>query len=135
MKYGFRYITEPARDKLSELGIDYKNESGSMTISTDMYDDIVDERVERDITVDDSSDMQRRYRAQATRMIKWEDGRYFYLIRDVVFVQEPRTFTDHRFTPPTIEVVSILDVIPREDQELWRDRLIKYDIAVNRPLI
>lgn len=137
MKFGFNHITEDARDKLTELGVRWAHETESyMSIWTDTYDEIQQERADKDDqVVDDREDMRRRYQSQGTRMVKWEDGRYFYLIRDTVFVQEKKHFTDNRATTPTVHEVSVLDVLPKEEQDTWRQRLIRKDLAVNLPMI
>ena len=135
MKFGFNIITDEAKAAIESVGLHWQYNGSGAEIWTDTYDEIMDERKDRDIVVDDAGDMQRRYRAQGIRMKKLEDGRYIYLIRDTAFFMYKKLTKDYSADTVTIIETSIFDVFTKEEQDRWRNVLMSQDIAVNRPLI
>lgn len=128
MKFGFNLTTDEALEALDRIGVRWERTGSGIDVLTEDIDLIEADLLERDIRPD-NPDLRRAYLAQSTRIYKdyYVKGRYFYLIKDYVFMKDDKVTLDYSTDPPTRFVKTIFDVVPDEEQGSWRDRLM------NRP--
>lgn len=137
MRFGYNVITESGKEALARLSIRFfRNSEDTMWLVDSEEYDIKEEEwrnkrpewIVRDAT---PSDLRKEYIAQQTRVWKHPDtGKYYFLFQDMVFVKYDKIELDNHTLPgqPSTQiVVSILDVVPKDQQEHYRE------ILINRP--
>ena len=129
MKFGFNHITEDASSKLAEIKVRFYRQDSMWVVETEAYDQHENEfrKLEDDYNKDFPfpEELKKEYKEQGTRIWKRPDtGWYYYLIREVVFFMRHKIMLDYGACPPTGYVVSILELVPKDKQDSYRDILI-----------
>ena len=131
MRLGFNRITDNAREALDKLGVVYSVESnGMVTVNTEVWDLEDRDHQLREIRPDDP-DIDKRSRAQVTRIMKMNASLYYYLINDHVFRSIVELRKDYSTEPATVLTVSILDDVDEYFQDSVRDRMMRQDTAMH----
>lgn len=134
MKFGFSAITDEAREKLEELSIRHQRQappSHGWDVYTETFDSIEEEMRERYPTLESigalPKDVRNAYTLQGTRF--WKNphtGNYYYMFKEWIFKGERRIKVDHSTPQPTQFDFLILDLVPKDDQDRWRDILMSH---------
>lgn len=158
MKFGFNKLTSTAAEKLSQDGVRVVYETATtVAVYTDLYDSVVEDFELRGIERPDvgfsgdlptyqgdaSVDVARMHIAEPTRhwfcktcdcqkgAICTHPNRYYYLIKDKVYVSILNRWLDYRTTPPTINEETTLDFV--DEPGSVRDILLSRPPSVRMP--
>ena len=137
MEFGFNHITDNAIRAMDLHGIKYRRLSeDTWKVYTASFDMVEEKFRERGIRPD-NPEREKMYYAQGVRVLKTESGMYVYLIQDVVFYAYNKVTKDFSTYPPTQFVDTILEVMPPDRQDSWRDRLLSIRTLAdpNQPFI